>query len=87
MNNLEVKEVEWELVTVTSPDLADPVAVVVARDIPYFPDANRFQNLSIYLSKDRGNARSRRHYRNFASSSGRCGIGKVSRTRARRCLA
>lgn len=43
--------VEWELSEVASPHLDHPVSVMVARDIPYLPDANRLQNLSIYLPK------------------------------------
>lgn len=43
--------VEWQLAEVTSPQLAHPVPVVAARDIPYIPNANRLQNLSIYLPK------------------------------------
>jgi len=43
------KQVEWQLAEVTSPHLAHPVSVVTAKDIPYLPNANRFQNLSIYL--------------------------------------
>jgi kynurenine formamidase len=41
--------VEWQLAEVTSPHLAHPVSVVAAKDLPYLPNANRFQNLSIYL--------------------------------------
>lgn len=41
--------VEWELASVASPHLAHPVSVVAAKDIPYLPNANRLQNLSIYL--------------------------------------
>jgi hypothetical protein len=36
---------------VTSPHLAHPVSVVAAKDIPHSPNANRFQNLSVYLPK------------------------------------
>jgi kynurenine formamidase len=42
-------DVKWQLAEVTSPRLGHPVSVVVARDIPYLPHANRLQNLSIYL--------------------------------------
>lgn len=45
----DANHVEWQLAEVTSPHLANPVSVVAAKDIPYLPDANRFQNLSIYL--------------------------------------
>ena len=47
----DAKQVKWQLAEVISPHLDHPVSVVAAKDIPYFPDANRFQNLSIYLSK------------------------------------
>jgi kynurenine formamidase len=47
----DAQQVEWQLAEVTSPHLAHPVSVVAARDIPYIPDANRLQNLSIYLPK------------------------------------
>ena len=40
---------EWRLAGVASPLLGDPVPVVAARDIPYCPNANRLQTLSIYL--------------------------------------
>jgi kynurenine formamidase len=42
---------QWRLAEVTSPRLDHPVSVVAARDIPYIPNANRLQNLSIYLPK------------------------------------
>ena len=42
---------QWEFGDVISPHLDHPVSVVAAKDIPYVPDGNRFQNLSIYLSK------------------------------------
>ena len=45
----EVEQVQWRPATVTSPHLALPVPVIVAKDIPYLPDGNRFQNLSLYL--------------------------------------
>jgi kynurenine formamidase len=45
------ERVEWELAEVTSPHLARPVSVVAAKDIPCIPNANRLQNLSIYLPK------------------------------------
>jgi acetyl esterase/lipase len=43
------KYAEWQPAEVTSPRLAHPVSVVAAKDIPYIPNANRLQNLSIYL--------------------------------------
>jgi kynurenine formamidase len=46
-----MQDVEWQLAEVTSPHLAHPVSVVAAKDIPYIPNANRLQNLSIYLPK------------------------------------
>lgn len=39
----------WQLAEVSSPRLIHPVPVVAAYNIPYVPDANRFQNLTIYL--------------------------------------
>lgn len=39
----------WQPAEVTSPQLAHPVPVIAARDVPYLPNANRLQNLSIYL--------------------------------------
>ncbi len=47
----DAKPVEWQLAKVTSPHLPHPVSVVAAIDVPYVPDANRLQNLSIYLPK------------------------------------
>ena len=47
----DAKHVEWQPAKVTSPHLAHPVSVVAAKDIPYLPNANRLQNLSIYLPK------------------------------------
>jgi kynurenine formamidase len=49
--------VEWQLAEVTSPHLAYAVSVVVARDIPYISNANRLQNLSIYLPKTPGTSK------------------------------
>lgn len=46
-----VGQVEWRLAEVESPHLADPVSVVAAKGIPYIANANRLQNLSIYLPK------------------------------------
>jgi hypothetical protein len=43
--------VEWQLAEVTSSHLAHPVSVVAAKDIPHSPNANRLQNLSVYLPK------------------------------------
>ena len=40
---------EWQLAEVVSPHLVDPVPVIAAKDIPYIRDANRLQNLSIYV--------------------------------------
>jgi kynurenine formamidase len=45
----DAKQVEWQLAEVTSPHLAHPVSVVAAKDIPCVFNANRLQNLSIYL--------------------------------------
>ncbi|KAF4549617.1 Hypothetical protein D9617_20g026730 [Elsinoe fawcettii] len=46
----------WHKSTVTSPKLDKPVQVIVAQDIPYLPDANRLQNLTIYLPLDETSA-------------------------------
>ena len=40
---------EWQLAEVVSPHLVEPVPVIAAKDIPYVHDANRLQNLSIYV--------------------------------------
>ena len=40
---------EWQLAEVESPHLVDPVPVIAAKHIPYIHDANRLQNLSIYV--------------------------------------
>ena len=45
----DAKHVEWQLAQVTSPHLTRPVSVVAAKDLPYLRNANRLQNLSIYL--------------------------------------
>jgi acetyl esterase/lipase len=42
---------EWQFTEVTSPHIDHPVPVVAAKDISYIADANRLQNLSIYLPK------------------------------------
>lgn len=42
---------KWRLTEVASPRLAQRVPVVIAEDIPYFPGANRFQTLSVYLPR------------------------------------
>ena len=43
--------VRWQPASVTSPHRGRPVAVIAAKDIPYISNANRFQNLSIYLPR------------------------------------
>ena len=43
------EQVQWQLAEVTSPHLSEPVPVVAAKNIPYMENANRLQNLSIYL--------------------------------------
>ena len=47
----EVEDGTWGFAEATSPQLAHPVAVVAAKNIPYAPDANRFQNLNVYLPR------------------------------------
>ena len=49
--NLDGNQVKWQLTAVTSPLIDHPVSVIVARDISYIANANRFQNLNIYLPK------------------------------------
>ena len=39
----------WQLAEVVSPHLVDPVPVIAAKGVPYIHDANRLQNLSIYV--------------------------------------
>jgi kynurenine formamidase len=49
MTSFDTSAVRWRAAEVSSPRIGRPVPVIVARDIPYRPDANRSQNLSIYL--------------------------------------
>jgi kynurenine formamidase len=51
VNTEDARQVEWRLAEVTSPRLARPVPVVAAKEIPYMLNANRLQNLSIYLPR------------------------------------
>jgi hypothetical protein len=44
-------QIRWQPAEVTSPHLPLPVPVIAARDIPYIRNANRLQNLSIYLPR------------------------------------
>ena len=44
-----ISEVLWRTIDVTSPRLSGPVTVIAAVGIPYVSDANRLQNLNIYL--------------------------------------
>ena len=44
--------VTWQLHEVNSPQLAESVPVIIAKDIPFFQNANRLQNLSIYLPQN-----------------------------------
>jgi hypothetical protein len=44
-------QILWQPAEVTSPHLGRPVPVIAARDIPYIRNANRLQNLSIYLPR------------------------------------
>ncbi len=41
--------IRWQLTSVKSPRIPEAVQVIAAKDIPYFPNANKLQNLSIYL--------------------------------------
>ncbi|MCJ1328845.1 hypothetical protein MMC10_005522 [Thelotrema lepadinum] len=43
--------VQWELAEVKSPNIPYPISVIAAKDIPYIPNGNRLQSLSIYLLK------------------------------------
>lgn len=45
------QQCKWKFIEVTSPLIDHFVPVIFANDIPYFANANRFQNLSIYLPK------------------------------------
>ncbi len=47
----EAEDGTWGFAEATSPQLAHPVPVVAAKNIPYFANANRFQNLNIYLPR------------------------------------
>jgi kynurenine formamidase len=47
----DAQPAEWQPAEVASPRLDHPVSVVAAKDIPYISNANRLQNLSIYLPK------------------------------------
>jgi kynurenine formamidase len=40
-------QARWQPAEVASPHLDCPIPVIAARDIPYIPNANRLQNLSI----------------------------------------
>jgi kynurenine formamidase len=51
VNVEHTKRGEWRPTEVTSPHLAHPVPVVAAKGIPYITNANRLQNLSIYLPR------------------------------------
>jgi kynurenine formamidase len=51
MTRQDTTHVKWQFGEVTSPQLPDPVSVVAARDITFLTNANRLQNLSIYLPK------------------------------------
>lgn len=47
----ETFHAKWEEAEVASPHLARPVTVIAAKGIPYVPDGNRLQNLSLYLPR------------------------------------
>ncbi len=44
-------QARWELDKVTSPLLDRPVPVIAVKGIPYIGNANRLQNLSVYLPR------------------------------------
>ena len=43
------EEVQWQQTTVSSPHLPQPIPVIAAKKVPYFANANRLQNLNVYL--------------------------------------
>lgn len=43
------QQIKWQESTVSSHHIAQPIPVIVAKDIPYFEGANRLQNLNVYL--------------------------------------
>lgn len=45
------EDVRWQLDEVSSPLLGHPVPVITARNLPYVENANRYQNLTIYLPR------------------------------------
>jgi hypothetical protein len=45
MSAQEAGPVRWQRAQVTSPHLAHLVSIVAAKDIPYLPHSDRFQNL------------------------------------------
>ncbi|MDQ6751191.1 MAG: hypothetical protein M3Z33_10610 [Actinomycetota bacterium] len=49
MTSQDNEPATWRRVEVATPHLPVPVSVVAAENIPYLPEANRLQNLSIYL--------------------------------------
>ena len=42
-------DVRWQVAEVRSPTLDRPTTVIAAKGVPYASDANRFQNLNLYL--------------------------------------
>jgi acetyl esterase/lipase len=49
--NIELKEGKWHLKDIKSHLTDYSISVIVAKDIPYIDNPNRFQNLTIYLPK------------------------------------
>ncbi|MGW3865283.1 hypothetical protein ACWEDZ_27915 [Streptomyces sp. NPDC005047] len=45
----DTRQARWQAAEVASPHLDRRIPVIAAKDIPYIPNANRLQNLSIYL--------------------------------------
>lgn len=47
----DARQARWQSAEVASPHLDRRIPVIAAKDIPYIPNANRLQNLSIYLPR------------------------------------
>ena len=49
MSTKNISAVKWQLAQVNDLGVADPVDVIAAMNVPYLPDSDRLQTLSIYL--------------------------------------
>ena len=47
----DIRQARWQPAEVASPHLDRRIPVIAAKDIPYIPNANRLQNVSIYLPR------------------------------------